>query len=255
VFPRWKESAFAKGWNPILKSFQEQGTGDKLWKVRNVAITTIAPTGTISMAADTSSGIEPVFALSYVKNVVDEAGLNYTDSYFAKAIDDNQALAYEVAKQGSCQHVAGIPEGIKKVFVTAHDIPWEWHVKMQAAFQEFTDNAVSKTINLPKSAGIEEIKQVYMKAWKAKCKGITVYRDQSKEYQVLGTSDKGQGTSNKKENYIIQSKIRTKTLKERAQEGLVHDHKTTVCPECGGEAALEEGCVLCHNCGWSACSA
>lgn len=251
VFPRWKESEFAK----------------KKDRVRNVAITTIAPTGTISMVADTSSGIEPVFALSYIKNVVDEGGLNYTDSYFAKAINDNQVMAREVARQGSCQHVAGIPEKIKKVFVTAHDISWEWHVKMQAAFQDYCDNAVSKTINLPKQAGIEEIKRVYMTAWKLKCKGITVYRDQSKEYQVLSSAEnnlKAQssplhqgfvGQAKLKTKYIAQSQLNTRTLKQRAEEGLVHDHKTTVCPECGGEAALEEGCVLCHNCGWSACSA
>jgi ribonucleoside-diphosphate reductase alpha chain len=247
VFPRWKESEFAR----------------KKDEVRNVAITTIAPTGTISMVADTSSGIEPVFALSFVKNVVDEAGLVYTDRYFEKALEQipgtrNQIpeITKQVSKLGSVQHVDGVPENMKRVFVTAHDIAWEWHVKMQAAFQEFCDNAVSKTINLPASASIEEVKKVYLQAWKAGCKGITVYRDQSKEYQVLAHSNQKPDTSNQKQT-IIQSKVKTKTLSERAREGLVpaHEHTTTTCPECGNEATLEEGCVLCHSCGWSACSA
>ncbi len=144
------------------------------------------------------------------------------------------------------------------MFVTAHDISWDWHVKMQAAFQDYIDNAVSKTINLPASASIDDVMAVYMAAWKSGCKGITVYRDNSKEYQVLGSVDhkvKDQ-KSKVKSKYLIQSKLKVKTLKERAAEGIVrHDHKSTTCPECGSEATLEEGCVLCHNCGWSACSA
>jgi ribonucleoside-diphosphate reductase alpha chain len=96
------------------------------------------------------------------------------------------------------------------VYVTAHDVAWEWHVKMQAAFQEFCDNAVSKTINLPSSASIEEVKQVYMEAWKAGCKGITVYRDQSKEYQVLSNEAPSRSLQLKKQ-YMIQSKLKTKT--------------------------------------------
>lgn len=247
VFPRWPESDFKA----------------KRLKVRNVAITTIAPTGTISMVADTSSGIEPVFALSFVKNVVDESGLTYTDKYFGNELEklqmpkaEYQIILNEVAKQGSVQGVEGIPEKIRKVYVTAHDIAWEWHVKMQAAFQKYCDNAVSKTINLPKETSIEDVKRVYLTAWKAGCKGITVYRDQSKEYQVLATSHKPQATSIKSA-HIIQSKLQVKTLKERAREGIIpaHDHKTTICPECGSEATLEEGCVLCHACGWSACAA
>lgn len=244
VFPRWSESDFVK----------------KKDRVRNVAITTIAPTGTISMVAETSSGIEPVFALSYVKNVVDEGGLTYTDPYFMKAVkgqvtsNKEQVIFRAVAREGGCRRVEGIPDKIRRVFVTAHDVSWQWHVKMQAAFQEFCDNAVSKTINLPKGAGIEDIKQVYLAAWKAGCKGITVYRDQSKEFQVLATNQKEQAVS-RKDNYLIQSKLKIKTLGERIKEGLVpHDHRTKVCPECGGEVALEEGCSLCHACGWSACS-
>ena len=259
VFPRWKESAFAKGWNPLTrKSEIRNPKSEKLWKVRNVAITTIAPTGTISMAADCSSGIEPVFALSFVKNVVDEDGLTYVNRYFKQALKQTvgsngeytEALM-QVSQYGSAQGVEGVPKKLQQVFVTAHDIPWEAHVKMQAAFQEYTDNAVSKTINFPSSASLEEVKGAYFLAWKMGCKGITVYRDQSKEYQVLGASQ-----HKNESKYLIQSKIKTKTLKERAREGLVPVYKThfDVCPECGGAVTEQEGCVLCHNCGWSACT-
>lgn len=242
VFPRWNQSAF-----------KTQGR-----KVRNVAITTIAPTGTISMVADCSSGIEPVFALAYIKNVVDEAGLSYVNPYFSQVLrqlkgtngEYNQAIR-DIAQTGSCQHVK-LPANIRRVFVTAHDISWEWHVKMQAAFQQYTDNAVSKTINLPHTASIEDVKAAYLLSWELGCKGITVYRDGSKDFQVLQTGNHSPKPKHSK--VLIQSTMKQKTLKQRVAE-TTHDHKTIVCPECGANTSLEEGCVLCHNCGWSACSA
>jgi ribonucleoside-diphosphate reductase alpha chain len=243
VFPRWKESEFKK-----------QGK-----KVRNIAITTIAPTGTISMVADCSSGIEPVFALAFVKNVVDEAGLSYINPHFGQVLHDlmgtngeyNQAVSH-IAQTGSCQNLEELPGKIRKIFVTAHDINWQWHIRMQAAFQRHVDNAVSKTINLPNNSSIEDVKSAYLLSWELGCKGVTVYRDGSKDFQVLQTA--GHNTKPKKSNVIIQSTMKQKSLKQRSAEA-AHDHKTTVCPECGSTAALEEGCVLCHNCGWSACSA
>lgn len=264
VFPRWKESAFATGYNPLTQR-SESGKKAKVWKVRNVAITTIAPTGTISMVADTSSGIEPVFALSFVKQVVDDKGLMYVNRYFETALNslglsekEVQGVIAAVSQNGSLT-TTELPKKIQQVFVTAHDISWEWHVKMQAAFQKYVDNAVSKTINFPKTASIEEIKQAYMLAWELGCKGITVYRDSSKEFQVLGHTDTKQETSSKKQTTIIQSKIKVKTLKERMSEGVrmvgVKVAKNPeACPECGGKVVLQEGCSLCHECGWSACS-
>ena len=242
VFPRWSQS-----------SFKKQGK-----KVRNVAITTIAPTGTISMVADCSSGIEPVFALAFVKNVVDDAGLSYVNPHFSQTLHQlkgtngeyNQAIR-DISQTGSCQH-ADLPADIKQVFVTAHDISWDWHVKMQAAFQTYTDNAVSKTINLPNTASIEDVKAAYLLSWELGCKGVTVYRDGSKDFQVLQTANHASKPKNTK--ILIQSTMKQKSLKQRAAESS-HDHKTTVCPECGAAATLEEGCVLCHSCGWSACSA
>lgn len=261
-FPRWQESAFAKGFNPLTN----QTEAKTKWKVRNVAITTIAPTGTISMAADTSSGIEPAFALSFVKQVVDDAGLTYLNPHFEAALtaslkDDDQVQDAIVAviKKESAQGVTQIPKNLQQVFVTAHDISWEWHVKMQAAFQAHTDNAVSKTINFPKEAGIEDIKAAYLLAWELGCKGITVYRDQSKSFQVLGHASDSQPakkTSNgHHQPYLIQSKLKVKTLKQRASEGLVKADPFDTCPECGGPVTKQEGCNLCHTCGWSVCSA
>jgi ribonucleoside-diphosphate reductase alpha chain len=261
VFPRWEKSAFSKGWNPIKKKLVK----GKKWKVRNVAITTIAPTGTISMVADTSSGIEPVFALSYVKNVVDDGGLTYVNKYFEeelrKEVGGNgvfNRLVSEISKSGSAAHVKDLASKLKKVFVTAHDVEWEWHIKMQAAFQEYIDNAVSKTINLPANAGMEEVKSCYIKAWETGCKGITVYRDSSKEYQVLSVSG-GKKNKDRKKKIVIQSQLKAKTLKERMEEGLglvkvETKDENEVCPDCGGEMTVQEGCSMCHNCGYSKCS-
>ena len=251
AFPRWKESSFAK-----------QGK-----KVRNVAITTIAPTGSISMLSDSSSGIEPVFALAYTKNVVEDNGLSYINKYFdeelAKSLwADGDAehkvrdrIVREVAEAGSVAHISGVPEEVKSVYRTAHDISPEWHVKMQAAWQKYTDNAVSKTINFPNSATIDDVEAAYMTAWKSGCKGITIYRDGSKDVQILsvGTTDKQQATSG---SQIIQSKIKTETLKERGErlkeKGTSGKHME-VCPECGGKLAIEEGCAKCYGCGFSVC--
>lgn len=249
TFPRWQESAFAKNND----------------KVRNLAITTIAPTGTISMVADTSSGIEPSFALAYIKNVVDDHGLSYINRYFSDKLHEQvgsngkyNAFIAEVGQTGSCQHIAGLPDELKSVFVTAHDIHWSWHIKMQAAFQEFCDNAVSKTINFPASGNIEEIKAAYLAAWEAGCKGVTVYRDGSKDFQVLQTKSSGpspNASPSSKPPPMIQSLMKQKTLKERKHDFTLHtSHSTLICPECGDTTTLGEGCVLCHACGWSACS-
>jgi ribonucleoside-diphosphate reductase alpha chain len=261
-FPRWKQSAFAEGFDPLTQQVVG-GSKKKIWKVRNVAITTIAPTGTISMVADTSSGIEPVFALSFVKQVVDDKGLQYVNKLFANKLktiklsdEEKQELLAQVARTGSLQQTI-VDEKLKEVFVTAHDISWEWHVKMQAAFQKYVDNAVSKTINFPTKAGIEEIKQAYMLAWKLGCKGITVYRDNSKEFQVLGHGQQ-EKKKNEKQKTIIQSRLKTKSLKQRMDEGIKKVSRLpgtgNKCPECGEEVAIQEGCSLCHSCGWSACS-
>lgn len=156
---------------------------------RNATRTTIAPTGTLSIIADCSSGIEPLFALSFVRRVMDDDKLLEVNPIFEEIAREDgfysEALMEEVAKQGSIQHIEGIPDEVKKIFVTAHDITPEWHVKMQAAFQKYTDNAVSKTVNLPRESSIEDVAKVYDLAYRLGVKGVTIYRDGSKENQVL----------------------------------------------------------------------
>ena len=178
VFPAWEGSSWHK----------------KGIKIRNATLTTIAPTGTISIiAGPTASGVEPNFFLCYFRNVLDGEKLLETDPAFEYTAKKegfySQDLMKKIAEGKNIQEMAEVPDRVKRVFKTAMDISPLWHIKMQAAFQEFTDNAVSKTINLPNSATVEDIKEAYLRAYKLECKGITVYRDGSRNVQVL-TIDK-----------------------------------------------------------------
>ncbi|HYA12112.1 MAG TPA: vitamin B12-dependent ribonucleotide reductase [Thermodesulfovibrionales bacterium] len=165
-------------------------------KVRNATITTIAPTGTLSIIAGCSSGIEPIFAVSYVRTVMEGTKLIEVNPYFEKIAKEHgfweRELMERIAEKGSIQEFHEIPEDIKRLFTTAHDITPHEHVKMQAAFQKYVDNAVSKTVNFPHSATTEDVKEVYLLAYKHGCKGVTVYRDGSREEQVL-TKGKKEG--------------------------------------------------------------
>lgn len=157
--------------------------------MRNATVTTIAPTGTLSIIAGVSSGIEPLFAVSFVRKVLEGRRLLETNRIFEKIAKEkgfySTKLMMKIAKSGSVQQIRDIPAEIRKPFVTALDINPEWHVKMQAAFQKTVDNAVSKTINFPQDAKIAEVKKAYELAYKLKCKGITIYRYGSKPEQVL----------------------------------------------------------------------
>ena len=170
-------------------NFEKSIWKDKYSALRNASVTTVAPTGTISIIAGCSSGIEPLFAVSFMRNVLGGARLFETNVLFeetAKARDFYSAkLLEEVAKTGSVQKIDGVPDDVKRVFVTALDIDPVWHVKMQAAFQKSTDNAVSKTVNLPNEAKVEDVQDIYDLAWQLKCKGVTVFRYGSKPEQVL----------------------------------------------------------------------
>jgi ribonucleoside-diphosphate reductase alpha chain len=163
-------------------------------RVRNATRTTIAPTGTLSMIAGCSSGIEPLFALSYTKTVLDGTPFVEVNPYFKEAAMKGDFYSEELMKQlaegAHLSEIKGIPDKIKRVFVTAHEITPEWHVKMQAAFQRSTDNAVSKTINFPHEATREDIARAYMLAYEEGLKGITIYRDRSRDTQVLTTGKK-----------------------------------------------------------------
>ena len=157
-------------------------------------VTTIAPTGTLSIISDCSSGIEPLFALSFVRNVMDNDKLLEVNPYFEEVANEqrfySRELMDEIAKRGSIRKIKQIPKEVRRVFVTAHDISPEWHIRMQAAFQKYTDNAVSKTVNLPHDATVDDVMKVYNLAYELGCKGVTIYRDGSKENQVLSFSRK-----------------------------------------------------------------
>ncbi len=182
---------------------------------RNATITTIAPTGSIGIIANASTGIEPVFALAYVrKNVLGGEELFEVNQYFKQALIEeglySDELINEVIEKGSLKDIKGIPESLKRVFVTAMDIPPEMHVRMQAAFQKYVDNAVSKTINLPNSATKEDVAKVYLLAYKLGCKGVTVYRDGSRAVQVLNIS--GSQKQQKEEKIRPEPRVRPKIV-------------------------------------------
>ena len=173
VFPNYEKSIYAK----------------KGLRVRNATVNTIAPTGTISIIAGCSSGIEPLFAISFVRNVLSGTKLFEVNPHFeevakARGFYSKEMIA-EIAQSGSLQKIKGIPADIKRTFVTAFDVTPREHVQIQAAFQKYTDNSVSKTINLPADATVEDVRKIYLLAYKLKCKGITVYRYGSKTDQVL----------------------------------------------------------------------
>ncbi len=172
-FPNFKGSI----WDGKYKAF------------RNATVTTVAPTGTISIIAGCSSGIEPLFAVSFMRNVLNGARLFETNYLFEQMAKEqgfySAKLFEEIARTGSVQKIEGVPEDVKQLFVTALDIAPVWHIKMQAVFQKNTDNAVSKTVNLPNDAKPEDVKEIYDLAWKLKCKGVTVFRYGSKPEQVL----------------------------------------------------------------------
>jgi ribonucleoside-diphosphate reductase alpha chain len=174
-FPNWSKSIY-KDVRPM----------------RNSTVTTIAPTGTISMIAGCSSGIEPIFALAFqhrVKQPDGERVLTFVNETFEAIAKErgfySDALKEEIAKRGSLHGIPGLPENAANVFKTSHDIPYEWHVRHQAAFQRYTDNGVSKTINLPNDASEEDVASAYRLAWELGCLGITVFRDGCKGEQVL----------------------------------------------------------------------
>ena len=208
AFPNWDKSIYVKDGK----------------KFRNATRTTIAPTGTISIIAGCSSGIEPLFAVSFKRNVLDNDVLPETNPLFIEAAvkegfysDD---LVREIAEKGSLKDIKGIPAKYKSIFLTAHDIPPLDHVKMQATFQKYIDNAVSKTVNFPHSAKVEDVKDVYINAYNLKCKGITVYRDRSRDVQVLttGSAEKEREEGVQKRRPRVRPTI-TRGITEKIQTG------------------------------------
>mgnify|MGYP000871810083 CR=1 FL=1 len=237
AFPNWKGSLWDK-----------QGRKPQ----RNATITTIAPTGSIAMAAGCSYGIEPHFALAFYKQAMGGYKLPEINKDLMRHLQklhlSENGLVETIMEEGSIQHIEEIPESVRKIFVTAHDLKAQDHIKMQAAWQKFTDNAVSKTINLNSNATVEDVSQAFFLAWKLKCKGITVYRDTSRSEQVLNV---GQVSKKRKTNFtsgILGSE------KGRAIVNKIKAKKSESCPQCGGPLQIHEGCKSCSSCGFSACS-
>ncbi len=190
-FPLFSESVFANG-APL----------------RNATVTTIAPTGTLSILAGCSSGVEPVFAFAYIRNVMDNTEMIETNPILKQVLVErgiySDKLMKEIIAEGSLQHLPEIPEDIKRVFVCSHDISPMHHIKMQAAFQRHTDNAVSKTVNFTHDATREDVREAYIQAYKLDCKGVTIYRDGSRDSQVLniGSVQKDSGADKSSAKYV-----------------------------------------------------
>ncbi|MBU1168295.1 MAG: vitamin B12-dependent ribonucleotide reductase [Proteobacteria bacterium] len=321
--------------------------------MRNATTTTIAPTGTLSIIAGCSSGIEPLFALSFVRRVMDNNELIEVNPNFEEVAKTHGFYSTElmdrIAQMGGIAEIDEIPESIRKVFVTAHDVSPEWHIRMQAAFQKYTDNAVSKTVNLPESATVEDVMAIYGMAFDLGCKGVTIYRDGSKENQVLSFNNlakngsqvlamkerpetlegfttkmntgmgqlyvtvtefdgrpfevfatigkSGKSTTAKTEaigrlislalrsgvdvaeiiaqvkgiggehavfqkggavlsipdaiGRVLEKRYKDKIAKQPKK--LQNSLKADVCPDCKGTITFEEGCMMCHSCGYSKC--
>ncbi len=269
TFPNWEISIF--------------GPKEKNIKQRNAALTTVAPTGSISMLFDCGSGVEPFFALSYQKEVMSGQKLMYINEILEEELKNlglyRDDIIKEIERTGSIQHITEIPENIRKVYVTAMDISAEDHIRMQAAFQSEVDNSISKTINFPYSATREDVRQGYILAWKSGLKGCTVYRDGSRKEQVLtvAKSQEEQTEESKETSCEVCETTEQIQTKQNFEEVIpppvgnveAHDEssrahmslskneiiKSRKCPECSNPIQIAEGCMLCLSCGFSACSA
>lgn len=247
TFPNWDKSVW-----------YEKGI-----KMRNAALTNIAPTGTIAMMHNVSSGVEPYFALAYhYKNVL---GGNVSLRYFNKHLEEalraenayTEEIISEIEKKGSLQNIKGIPKKIRDVFVTSMDISAEDHIKMQATMQKYCDNAISKTINFPNKSSKEDIYRGYILAWELKCKGCTVYRNGSRDEQVLNLNGDDDDevssslSSSSSDDDILSKKHEKISLSSSSSE----IYTPSRCPECGSQSFFKsEGCDICKVCSFSKCS-
>ena len=216
-FPNFEGSALKKQWDAM----------------RNATVTTIAPTGTISIIAGTSSGIEPLFALAFVRHVLDGKELLEINPFFeAMAREEGfytEDLIRKTAQLGHIEDLEEVPERVRHLFVTAHDISPEDHIRMQATFQKYTDNAVSKTVNFPHEAAVDGVAKVYQLAYQLGCKGVTIYRDRSRERQVLY---KGLGAS-EGDRTEAREDLSKMERKPRARRDVIHGSTWKIRTGCG----------------------
>ena len=231
VFPNWKGSRL-----------QKEGRKPQ----RNATITTIAPTGSIAMTAGCSYGIEPYFALAFYKQAMGGYKLPEVNSDLMQHLEHlglaGDGVIEEILEYGSIQHIKKIPQSIRKIFLIAHDLKPADHILMQAAWQKYTDNAVSKTINLRADSAVEDVAQAFILAWKSGCKGITVYRDSSRAIQVLNI-----GRLNK-------SKVKSQAGRVQKKSEKPNHKVANICPQCGEKLQIHEGCKTCPSCAFSVCS-
>ncbi len=229
----------------------------KKYGLRNATTTCIAPTGTISMIAGASGGVEPLFGLVFSRLIMDGTEMLEVNPIFKDYMVSHglysEELMSQIAKEGTIAHVDGVSDEVKQIFATAHDVSPYWHVKMQAAFQLHTDNAVSKTVNFVESATREDIKEAYILAYKNNLKGITVYRNNSRQFQPMNLDDKKKDEK-KIEIKPVESKPEVDKKSEPEEYNPTGEVKKITCPECGNTIEMAEGCFICLNCGYSGCS-
>ena len=237
-FPSWFQESMYK--NP------EGQAGSLRAQRRNATVTTVAPTGTISLIANCSSGIEPIYSIAFRRLSFDSDRMAFVHPLFEAYAQEHgffsEALLRRISETGSLREIPDIDEATARVFVTTHAIAPEWHVRMQAAFQKHIDAAVSKTINFPANATVDDVKRAYLLAHELGCKGITVYRDGSREKQVLSTE-----VADMTEPLTLANAGRAEM--ERADNQLL---ARNICPDCGETLLQNGGCLYC-TCGYSVC--
>ena len=273
-------------WDELAEEIKKHG-------VRNAMVTTCPPTGSVSMIADTSSGIEPIFALVYKKSVT-VGEFYYVDPVFEaelkkRGLYSDELLAKISNNYGSVQGLEEIPEDMQRVFVTAMDVHWLDHILAQASIQLWLTDSASKTINMPNDATVEDVKAAYLLAYKLGCKGVTVYRDGSLSVQVYSVEGEKKkrvpakpseyaksilkeivekeswlrrfidvdailnGTNGKNDISKPSLQLSLKIDKPHPAESKPSEAKSGVCPVCGAQTVFESGCEVCKNCGWSKC--
>ena len=258
-------------WDSLIAKIQKHG-------IRNVHVTTVAPTGTLSMLADCSNGMEPSFALVFEKRVT-VGRFFYTNKILEQVLRENglyseELLAKIADNYGSVKGLPEIPEWIQKIFVTAMDIHWSDHLLAQAVWQDWIGNAIAKTINMPNDVTVDDVKASYLLAHEMGLKGITVYRDGSRHKQVLHmTSENAEKTftvtpSEYLKNFIS-DKIKNEYVKSQINNALTigasqntspppniseEEKEETLCPMCKNKLIFAEGCNLCIDCGYSGCT-
>jgi len=259
-------------WDSLIAKIQKHG-------IRNVHVTTVAPTGTLSMLADCSNGMEPSFALVFEKRVT-VGRFFYTNKILEQVLKENNLYSEELLVRiadnyGSVKGLPEIPEWIQKIFVTAMDIHWSDHLLAQAVWQDWIGNAIAKTINMPNDVTVDDVKASYLLAHEMGLKGITVYRDGSRHKQVLHmTSENAEKTfivtpseyiknfiSNKIKNQYIKSQIDNaltigtqQNISQSAPNISEEEIEETLCPSCKNKLIFAEGCNLCIDCGYSGCT-